>query len=76
MDIIDQANDRAARDLDMALHARPLTRLQRIYSNLRPDRVCKNCGEALEDGNALFCPYVAPGEDRPACCIDFEKRHG
>lgn len=75
MDIIDQANDRAERDLALALKACK-SRLRTVYAALRPDRTCHNCGEPLEDGNALFCDFVAEGEDRSACAIDFDKRHG
>ena len=76
-DIIDAANDRAERDLDLAIKAsRSSGRLANIYARLRPCRVCHNCDEPLVDGNALFCPDVAPGENRPACAVDFDKRHG
>lgn len=75
-DIIDVANESAERDLARALNHRPRTRLQAIYANLRPELVCHNCGEPLSDGNALFCDYVAPGESRPACAVDFDRRHG
>lgn len=75
-DIIDMANERAEMDLALAINNRPRTRLQAIYANLYPQRVCHNCGELLADGNALFCDYVEPGEGRPACAIDFDKRHG
>lgn len=71
-DVIDMANDRAELDLSLAIKraAKPAGPM------LWPQRVCHNCGEPLEDGNALFCAYVAPGEDRPACAIDFWRRHG
>lgn len=71
-DIIDRANERAEQDLRRALSVK----LTNIYANLRPARVCHNCGEPLADGNALFCALVVEGEPRPACAIDFERRHG
>lgn len=74
-DIIDQANDRAERDLALALQASK-SRLRTVYARLHPDRTCHNCGEPLEDGCALFCEYAVPGEGRSACAIDFDRRHG
>lgn len=72
-DVIDAANERAAQDLANALSA---ARRRVTGPTLWPARVCHNCGEPLDDGNALWCAYVEPGESRPACAIDYSRRMG